>query len=193
VRTTLASGEDGIVDTLLKVRSIWIIFFEENQAGTGATKSFVCSGGNNVAIIKRIIQLLGSNETRGVSDVSHEPCTLLVGNLTKLSIIPVAWISRSTTDDKTRLEYFSLLSKAGVVDEVSVGSDSIRVRLEINRRCSHLLLGSLESEHCQYSHRNSPLTHVVSMGKMTTIGKTKAHEAILRLDEGGQRSEAKAR
>jgi len=93
VRTTLASGEDGIVNTLLKVRSIWIIFFEENQTGTGATKGFVCSGGNNVAIIKRIIQLLGSNETRGMGNVGHEPCTLLVGDLTKLGIIPVAWIS----------------------------------------------------------------------------------------------------
>jgi len=30
------------------------------------------------------------------------------------------------------------------------------------------------------------------MSKMTAIGKTKTHEAVLRLDKGGQSSEAKA-
>lgn len=41
VRTSLACGEDSLVDTLFKVLRVLEVFAEEDQTSTGTTKGFM--------------------------------------------------------------------------------------------------------------------------------------------------------
>lgn len=145
VGTTLTSGEDSIVDALLEVRSIGVILPEEDETSTGTTEGLVGGSSNNIAILEGVVQLLGSDETRSVGNVGHEPSTLLVSDLTELSIVPVTGVSRSTADDETGLENFGLGGKASIVYEVGVGGNRVGVGLEVDGRRSHLLLCSLKT------------------------------------------------
>lgn len=141
--TTLASRENSIVDTLLKVRSIRAILPEEDETGTRATKRLMGRGSDDIAILERVVQFLSSNEAASVGDISHERSTLLVCDLAEFGIFPVTGISRGTADDETRLENLGLRREAWVVNEVGIRGDSIRVGLEVDGRGSHLLLSGL--------------------------------------------------
>ena len=100
--TTLASREDSIVDALLKIRRVIEVFSEEDETSTGTTKSFVTvkimlnapilhkssvnnkknirSGGNDVAVFEWVVELLSSDETTGMGNICHEPCSFLGRN-----------------------------------------------------------------------------------------------------------------
>lgn len=95
-----------------------MILPEEDKTGTGTTEGLVSSSGNNIAVLKRVVQLLSSDETGSVGDIGHEPSALLVSDFTELGILPVTGVSRSTADNEARFEDLSLGGKAGVVDEV---------------------------------------------------------------------------
>ena len=41
VRTTLASGEDGLVDALLEILVVWAVFPKEDQTRPGTTEGLV--------------------------------------------------------------------------------------------------------------------------------------------------------
>lgn len=41
VGTALASGEDGVIDAFLEVGGVFEVLAEENETGTGTTKSLV--------------------------------------------------------------------------------------------------------------------------------------------------------
>lgn len=143
--TTLASREDGFINTLLEVGGIRTVLPEEDKTSTRASKGLVSGGGNDIAVLEGVVQLLSSNEAGCVGNVCHEPGALLVGNFAEFSIIPVAGVSGSTADDETGLEDLRLSSKTSVIDEVGVGCDGIRVGLEVDRRRSHLLLSGLKT------------------------------------------------
>jgi hypothetical protein len=124
--STLATGEDSIVDTLLEIRSFRMILPEEDQSSTGTTKRFVSSGGDDITILKGVVQLLSSNKTRGVSNIGHKPGSFFVCDLTELSILPVTGISRGTADNETGPENLSLRGKSGIINEVGIRGGGVR-------------------------------------------------------------------
>lgn len=118
VGTALASREDGLVDSGLEST---LIFPEEDQTSSGATKSFVSSCGDNITVLEGVVELLGSDQAGGVSNVSHQPGTLGflalgrrrehgvggtlgVADVTESAIVPVTRIGRGTANNETRLE-----------------------------------------------------------------------------------------
>ena len=124
-----------------------------------------------------------------MSNISHEPCTLLGSGLLQFSVIPITGVCRSAADDETGLEDFGLGSKTDIVDEVGFGCDGIRKRLEVNRRCGHFLLCGLNEQlhvlrriGANIKNETMTKTHVVSVSKVTTIGKTQTHKAVIWLD-----------
>lgn len=89
-------------------------------------------GGDDVAVFEGAVELLGGDQTAGVSDISHEPGAFLGGSLFELSVIPVTWVGGGPADNETGLEDLGLGSQASIVDEVCFGSDCVGKRLEVN-------------------------------------------------------------
>ena len=143
MRTSLASGENSLVHALLEILSVRKIFPEEDQPRTRTAECLVCRRRHNVAIVKRTGQCLSSDKSARVRDVSHEECTMLIASSAQLGVVPVSWIRRSTTDDKTRFEEARLLGELSVVNELRSRVKTVRERLEVDGGRCDFLLGSL--------------------------------------------------
>lgn len=126
VGTTLACREDGIVNPLFEILGVLEILPEEDETGTGATQGLVGGGGNDVTVVEGAIELLGSNEAGGVGHITHEPSTLAVGDLAESIVLPVAGVSRSTTDNETGLVDLGGLVELLVVNEASLRYNGVR-------------------------------------------------------------------
>ena len=160
VGTTLAGGEDGLVDAFFEIRRGLKVFPEKDETSSRPTEGLVAfvrkvrkclemdvrdsrSCGDNVAVLKGGIVLLCSNEAADVCDVGHEVCTLLVASLLQSGVVPVTGVCRATADDKAGLEYLGLCCESVVVDEVGRRVNSVGKGLEVDGRCGHLLLCGL--------------------------------------------------
>lgn len=167
VGTTLTSREDGSVDTSLKVR--FLVLSEEDETSSGTTEGLVGSGGHDVTVLERRVLLGSSDETRDVGHVGHEVSALAIGDLSETAIVPVTGVSGTTANEKTGLEEVGVGLELGVVNDTSLGVDSVRERLEVDGRSSDLLLGG-----------------VVTVGEVTTVRETKTHHSVLGADEGSE-------
>lgn len=159
VWATLTSREHSIVDALLEVLIVLAVFPEEDHTCSGATKRLVTKwtqsrpkanawghsrcGGDNITILKRVVQFLRCDQPACVSDIRHHISALPVTNGLDRGVIPVSGISGSTADNQTGLENLCLLGQGLVIDELRRRVKSIRERLEIDRRRSHLFLRRL--------------------------------------------------
>lgn len=143
VGTTLASGEYSLVNALLEVLRILQILPEEDQARSRATEGLMRCSSNNVTELEGVVKLLCSNETARMRHITHEECTLGVGDVTKPLVVPVARVSGSTTNDETGLEELCLLGEVFIVDKMSFGVDTVGEGLEVNGGGGHLLAGGL--------------------------------------------------
>jgi len=101
------------------------------------------SGGDDIAVLEGVVELLSSDETAGVGDVGHEPSTLLVGDLAEVGIVPVTGVGRGTANDETRLVNLSRGLELGIVDDAGLGDDGVGEGLEVDGGGGHLLFGSL--------------------------------------------------
>jgi hypothetical protein len=92
-------------------------------------------GRDDIAVFKRIVEFLSSDEATGVCDIGHQPGAFLLRYLLQPCIVPITWICRGTTDDQTGLEEIGLNGEFGVIDEVSCWVERVWEGLEIDRRC----------------------------------------------------------
>ena len=104
---------------------------------------YVRGGSDDITVLERIRLLTSSNETRDVSNVGHKVGTVFIGNSTEGLVVPVAGVSGSTTDDEAGLVDLCLSLESIVVDELGAGLKTVGKGLEVDRRCGHLLFGSL--------------------------------------------------
>ena len=135
VRAALARGEDGVVDALLEVGSLLRVLAEEDETSTGTTQGLVAKdrcvskynqscltrhdlrgSGDNITVVEGARVLATGNETANVSHVGHQVSTMLVSDLAKSLVVPVAGVRRGTADDETGLEEASLVRKFAVVN-----------------------------------------------------------------------------
>ncbi len=128
----MTSREDSIIDTLLEVRGVRVVLPEEDETSARATESLVSGSGNDVTVLERVVQLLCSDKARSVSDVTHEKGTFLVRNFADFCVVPVAGVSRCTTNNETGFEYSGLVGKTSIIDKVGIWGDGIGERLEID-------------------------------------------------------------
>lgn len=118
--------------------------------------------------------MLGSSdETGDVGHVGHEVSALAIGDLSETAIVPVTGVSGTTANEETGLEEVGVGLELGIVNDTSLGVDSVRERLEVDGRSSDLLLGG-----------------VVTVGEVTTVRETKTHHSVLGADEGSESGEA---
>lgn len=103
---------------------------------------------NNIAVVERTVQFLGSNETTCVGNISHQEGPVFICCFAKSFVIDVARIGRGTADNEPGFVDSSLLSESDVVNEVCLRVQPVWKRLEIDRRGSDFLLGSLEMNAC---------------------------------------------
>lgn len=134
VGTTLTCREYSVIYAFFEIFGILEIFPEEDQASTRTTESFVSKnielrweprrqgqdyircGGDDIAVLERIVQLLSSYEPACMSNISHEPCSLSGCDILQCFVVPVSRVRRSTTYYQPRLEDFGLRGESGVVD-----------------------------------------------------------------------------
>jgi hypothetical protein len=103
----------------------------------------VRGGGDDIAVLEGVVELLRGNETAGVGDIGHEPGALLGSGLLQLSVVPITGVSRGTADNETGLEDFGLCGETSIVNEVGLRGDTVGKGLEVNRRRGHFLLRGL--------------------------------------------------
>jgi hypothetical protein len=112
------------------------VFAEEDEARTGATKRFVSTRTllrhvviprnsrhlrcrrYDVAVLEGVSEFLSGDKTRCVSDICHQICPMLISNLAKCFIIPIAGICGRATDNETRLEDACLRGEARVINKL---------------------------------------------------------------------------
>lgn len=167
MRSTLASGEDSLVDSLLHVRLL--VLSEEDQTSSRASQSLVGRGADDVTVLERRILFPSGDETGDMGHVAQEVRAVAVGNLSQTLVVPVSGIGGSSTDDHSGLVKAGVGGQLLVVDETCSRSDPVREGLEVDRRSGDLLLGG-----------------VVTVGQVTTVGKTQTHDSVLRVDQGGE-------
>jgi len=171
VGSTLASGEDGGVDTSLNVGLL--VLSEENETGSGTTEGLVGGGGNDITELEWRGLLTGGNETGDVGHVAQQVSALGIGDLAQPSVVPVTGVSRTSANEETGLVKVGVGLKLRVVDDTGGWVDSVWERLEVDGRSGDLLLGG-----------------VVAVSQVTSVGETETHDTVLGVDEGGERGEA---
>ena len=80
-----------------------------------------------MCILNRIVEQSGSNQSGWVCHIYHQKSTNLIGNLAHTLVVPLAAVSRTTTNNKLRL---MLNSKS--LHMVVVYTSSLRVEVVAN-------------------------------------------------------------
>lgn len=92
----------------------------------------VRSSCHDVAKLEWVIQFPGSDQPTRVCDIGHEGAPMLIRDRSKLSVIPVPWISGGTTNDQSWFIYPRLGGQSSVVDQTGISLDAVREGLEVN-------------------------------------------------------------
>lgn len=98
--TTLEHGEYSKIEFIKDS----LIFSAKDHARARSTERFVSSSGNNISIVKRIVEFLSSHETTDVSHISKEIGTNLIANISESLVVKITRISRETSNNNLRLE-----------------------------------------------------------------------------------------
>lgn len=167
VGSTLTSREDGLVDSLLHVRLL--VLSEEDQTSPRTSQGLVGGSADDVTELERRILLTGGDETGDVGHVAQQVRTVAVGDLSQSLVVPVSRVGGSSTDDHSGLVETGVGGQLFVVDETGSRGNPVREGLEVDGRSGDLLLGG-----------------VVTVGQVTTVGKTQTHDSVLRVDQGGE-------
>lgn len=162
MRSTLASGEDGGVDSRFEIGLL--VLSEEDKTGSGTPQSLVATrekqvapdqlhwssklgtlehgtgaeaqdvrgGGDYVAVLERRVLDFTSNETRDVSHIRQEVSTLLVGDASKGLVVPISGVGRCSADDETGLEEVGVGSEGFIVDQTGLLDDLVWKGLEVD-------------------------------------------------------------
>lgn len=125
-----------------------------------------------MAILEWAGQLATSDDAGCVGNVAHQPSLLLICGRTESLVVPFSRVRGSTADDESGLEDLRGLVDAFIVDELGLGHERVRKRLEVDSGRGDLLFGG-----------------IVAMGQMATIGQAETHQAVLRLEEGRESRE----
>jgi hypothetical protein len=155
---------------LLDVRLLRLV--EEDETGTGTTESLMGGRADDVAELEGVVLNLSGDETRNVRHVHHEVRLVDVGDLAQASVVEVPRVRGGTANDDPGLEEDGVLLEGVVVDQPGGVVDLVRERLEVDGRRRDLALGG-----------------VGTVGEVTSVGETKTHDAVLRLDESGEGGE----
>lgn len=175
VRTALVTREDGEVNLLLKIveglLALGIYAADtlavEDHGTARATERLVGGGSDNVGIGEGRRNDASSNQTGNVGHVNNEVGANRVGNLTEAGIVNVAAIGGGTSNNDSGSVELGILCEGVVVNDTSLGIDSIGERLKVVADGRNLLAGDL-----------------VSVGQVTAVRKVKAHETAVKGHDG---------
>lgn len=143
------------------------------------------SGRDHVAVLEGRGVDTGGNETRDVSHIHHQVAANLVGNLTHALVVDLTAVGGGTGDEDLGAVHEGVLLELIVVDQAGLNVDTVWESLEVGgngrdpgglistvglrsrRQIDLLLLGSL-----------------VAVGQVTTVGKVKTHQSVVRPHDG---------
>lgn len=169
--STLASGEDGGVDSSLNVGLL--VLPEEDETSSGTSQGLVGGGGDDITVLEWRALFTSGNKTGNVSHVGKKVSSLSIGNLPQSRVIPISGVGGSTTNEQSGLVEVGVGLELGVVDDTGGGVDSVWERLEVDGRSGNLLLGS-----------------VVTVSQVASVRETETHDSVLGVDERSEGGEA---
>jgi len=143
VRSTLKTREDGEVDPGLQFELL--IKAVEDHGSTRTTERLVSGSSDNMRVLERVVQELGSHKAGGVGHIGHEKSTNAVSNLTELLVVPITRVGRGAADDHLGEEDPGLSLELFVVDETGLTVDAVGHGLEEDGRGRDLLFRGVES------------------------------------------------
>ena len=126
------------------------------------------SGSDNVTVFKGGIELLGGNQTRNVGHVHHQQGTIGIGNFTVTLVIEITRVSGSTSNDHGRLEKTGIALELVVVDQTSLGVDTVRETFKVNRSGRNSLANSFLLG-----------VGVETVSQVSTRGKIESHDTVM--------------
>mmetsp|Transcript_50566 Transcript_50566/g.127007 ORF Transcript_50566/g.127007 Transcript_50566/m.127007 type:complete len:371 (-) Transcript_50566:413-1525(-) len=178
VGATLERWENCEVDLLLQlvvhglaVPAHLLALAIENHATARAPQRLVRGAGHHVGVLKRV----GVGDPRGnqATDVSHvgeQECAHRVANLAHFLVVYVARVRTEAGNDQLGPEELGIVCQRGVVDELRLRMQAIRHGLKENG-----------------GRRNPLLVRHVAMGQVATMGKVKAHDPVVWVQQRGVR------
>jgi hypothetical protein len=143
VWATLEAGEHGEVDAAFEVE----LFVEavEDHGRTRTTEGLVGGGGDDVAVFKRVVEELGSDEAAGVGHVAEEEGPDAVGDGAKSFVVPVTGVGGSSANEDLGQEDLGLGFEGVVVDEAGLVADAVRHGFEEDGGGRDLFLRGVET------------------------------------------------
>mmetsp|Transcript_19357 Transcript_19357/g.51379 ORF Transcript_19357/g.51379 Transcript_19357/m.51379 type:complete len:382 (+) Transcript_19357:191-1336(+) len=143
VGAALAAREDGLLDAVLVVVVLRGGGFVAGGGGAGAAavedealarpaEGFVGGGGDDVAELEGVLELLGGDEARDVGHVAVEDGADLVGDGAEPRVVEVAGVRGGAADEELGAEKCGEGFEVVVVDVAGFGVDGVGERLEVN-------------------------------------------------------------
>ena len=83
------------------------------------------SSSDYITVVKGACVLTTSYETTDVCHIGHQESAMLVGDITKSLVVPIARVRRGTTYDETRLVDLRLRGNTFVVDVLCGGIKTV--------------------------------------------------------------------
>ena len=169
VGAALKAGEHSHVDAILDRFAIdGGALVVEDHTGTGTGHRLVGGGGDDVSMLERTTMKLGGDETRNMSHVDEQVGTNLIADSAELAPVDLTRVGGGAGDDHLGAVKKSLLTERVKIEQSGDLVNVVRERLEVDGSGRDLLFGG-----------------VVSMGKMSSGGKIKTHDAVVGLQERG--------
>ena len=93
--------------------------------------------GYDVSVLHRVVEQAGCDKACRVSHINHKQCANLVGNLAHTLVVPLAAVSRTTTNNKLRLMLNSKSLHMVVVHATCLLVEVVAYGVVENTRCVH--------------------------------------------------------
>lgn len=140
VRASLHHGEHAKVDF---VRQLLALGKDDTTSGT--SHHLVSGRGDDIGILKGVIEHSGGHQAAVVGHVDHEKGTSLVSYLSESLVVEVVAVSRVASDEDVRLELKGNLFHLLVVNMTSLLVEVVSSGLEEERGRRDVLLRRLEA------------------------------------------------
>eukprot|EP00630_Chrysocystis_fragilis_P007340 CAMPEP_0197394282 /NCGR_PEP_ID=MMETSP1165-20131217/4790_1 /TAXON_ID=284809 /ORGANISM="Chrysocystis fragilis, Strain CCMP3189" /LENGTH=540 /DNA_ID=CAMNT_0042919969 /DNA_START=357 /DNA_END=1978 /DNA_ORIENTATION=- len=169
VRPALQRREDRVVHEVLEVAAVLL---EENNAGSRPAQRLVGRGGDDVAVLERVVGLAGRDQARDVGHVHHQQRAVRVGDRAEARVVPVARVRGAAADDERGFEEPGELLEFLKVDQAGLRVDLVRQRLEVDggRRDGLAVHRAL-------------VERVKAVRQVAARGQVQAHDPVVRLQQ----------
>mmetsp|Transcript_26403 Transcript_26403/g.40875 ORF Transcript_26403/g.40875 Transcript_26403/m.40875 type:complete len:286 (+) Transcript_26403:665-1522(+) len=163
--TSLKCREHRLINLALEAS---FVLTEKDHTSSGTAETLVGSCGDDIAVIKGVVALTSSHDSRNMRHVHKQEGSISISNSPVLGIVPISRVCTTTSNDHSGLEESGGALQLIVIDNTGYLVHPVRKRFKVYRGRRHSLASSL-----------SLGVGVESMCQMSTRGQVQAHDTIM--------------